>query len=159
MVPLDPWIPARGRRAAAWTTAVCLPALAMLTGHASGLDAQSAANQRTPILVYSVTGYELHGAKRALVRAANAGGSASVDAARSRWRLRDGHGTVVEEGTFVARPTTFGMPLWEADFSSLSHEGRYVLEASPVNAAGTALDTLRGRVAVREVGPPTRRYS
>lgn len=103
----------------------------------------STAAQGGFVWLYSVTGYEVGGAKRALLRTVALADTASLDVTRSRWRLVDSRGSVALDGAFRALPTTYGIRLWEADFRALARDGTYVLEASVIGGDGQAAPALR----------------
>ena len=77
-------------------------------------------------LLYSTVGYVAAGRKRALLRTINPLPS-DVDLVNARFSVRrDGRSVVA--GDLQSIPTTYGMQLWEADFSSLQTAGVYTLQ-------------------------------
>jgi hypothetical protein len=82
-------------------------------------------------LLYSTLGYEARGTKRALVRTLTDVRDTVVNARLSTFTLRSADGRIVKTGLLRRlRGKTFGMQLWEADFSDVSAEGVYRLDAS-----------------------------
>ncbi len=100
----------RMRGAARW------PALLLACCVALVACAWTAGPEQPFALLYSTSGYEAAGTKRALVRALGSStGPDDLDGAR--WRLLAAGGGVVAEGALRPRGVTFGAPLWEIDFS------------------------------------------
>jgi hypothetical protein len=100
-------------------------------------------------LLYSTVGYEATGTKRALVRTLNDIPDSVDLSPQSRFVLRRTdvrqlatgvlNGPVVATGALKRLPgKTFGMQLWEADFSSISAEGTYALSVNVI-APGSGL--------------------
>ena len=77
-------------------------------------------------LLYNTLGHPLRGTKRGLVRTLNLLES-GIDLAGSNFSVRTLRGRIVTSGRLTPLHTTYGMQLWEADFSSLAAPGTYVL--------------------------------
>lgn len=88
-------------------------------------------------LLYSTVGYELNGTKRALLRTLNDLPSGHFYAENTSFVLTRSDGLIMKRGRLNASPgsdnsamptsKTFGMQLWEADFSEINTEGLYSL--------------------------------
>jgi hypothetical protein len=89
-------------------------------------------------LLYDTVGYEAAGSKRALVR--TLAPVAAIDLARSRYLVQAASGAIVQSGPLRALPDSFGIQLWEADFSSLTTPGSYTVTVEV--AAGGAVQRL-----------------
>ena len=96
-------------------------------------------------LLYSTCGYERKAPKRALVRTLNELPVSLFDDKHSTYRLIDRDGAVVLQGPLQALPwgggapgpaKTFGMQLWEADFTKHTVEGVYTLVVDVATSAG-----------------------
>jgi hypothetical protein len=79
-------------------------------------------------LLYSTLGYDLAASKRALVRPTDPTRADDLVPDRSSWRVVSEEGRVVTRGALQALAVTFGLPLYEIDFTALAEPGRYVLE-------------------------------
>ena len=80
------------------------------------------------VLLYNTPGYDARGTKRALVRTLNDVPSSVSLSPQSRYFLRRSNGSTAATGALTQLPgKTFGMQLWEADFSSITEEGSYTL--------------------------------
>jgi hypothetical protein len=98
-------------------------------------------------LLYSTAGYERGGTKRALVRTLNDVPALLLAPGQSTFSLLRETGETVLTGQLTtgavspesAAPIakTFGMQLWEADFSAVSEEGTYRLEVRIATTEGT----------------------
>jgi hypothetical protein len=119
-------------------------------------------------LLYNTAGYELSGTKRALVRTLNDLPLKKYDPARSGFMLLDSDGRVAEQGPLkflvsprdsVAHDKTFGMQLWEADFSSVTTEDVYTLHVDFATASGIVgldsapFEVMSGLVSQRMLKP------
>lgn len=123
-------------------------------------------------LLYSTAGYEAAGTntKRVLVRTLNDLPDGLFDPLNSRFILFsvDGTSTVVLQGPLRALPKpggiagpakTFGMQLWEADFSSITGEGNYALRVDLATSTGvvvlnTAPFEIRSRLVSQRMLKP-----
>lgn len=88
-------------------------------------------------LLYNTPGYDLLGTKRALVRTINDIPDSVNLTSASRFtvqRTDGGRGTM--SGTLTKLGKTFGMQLWEADFSSIVDEGPYTLNVQIIASGG-----------------------
>ncbi|MBI4651763.1 Ig-like domain-containing protein [Candidatus Desantisbacteria bacterium] len=90
------------------------------------------------ILLYSTPGYDTRETKRVLVRAYTDPVSFVIDEANSSWKLYDvNSNSFVMSGQIKSLGRTFGVDLWEVDFSSLRAPGRYqikvYLESAPLS--------------------------
>ncbi len=95
-------------------------------------------------LLYSTAGYEAVGTKRALVRTLNDVPAGTLNSSSSGFRLIAADHTVALQGPLNALPgpylispsgdttKTFGMQLWEANFSTLTAPGTYTLAVDVV---------------------------
>ena len=77
------------------------------------------------VLLFSTLGYELNATKRVLLRAVTPVPTNVVNAAHSTWRLTDAHGADRARGHLKRLDDTYGIQLWEIDFSSVRREGTY----------------------------------
>lgn len=78
-------------------------------------------------LLYSTIGYDSQATKHALVRTFN-----TIDISKVSnqcvWELKDLDKKTVLSGTLKTAPETYGLQLWEADFSSMKTSGSYYLQ-------------------------------
>jgi len=95
-------------------------------------------------LLYSTPGYEAIGTKRALIRTINDLPDAVKLTPQSRFFLRRADRSQAAGGELKRLPgKTFGMQLWEADFSSIEEEGSYTLEVNVVASSAGKITTLQ----------------
>ena len=101
-------------------------------------------------LLYNTLGYLLKGTKRGLVRTLNHL-ETGIDSTGSGFSIKTTAGQIMLEGRLARLRDTYGMQLWEADFSSLAIPGAYVLHVQI--AADSAVHVLESSpFAVEERG-------
>lgn len=95
-------------------------------------------------LLHSTLGYELAATKRALVRPHPGVAADIVDAAASRWELVDTEGTLLAKGRLAPLGRTFGISLFEIDFSDAPNAGTRMvrLRAEIQRTDGAAAERL-----------------
>ena len=91
-------------------------------------------------LLHSTLGYSATGSKRALLRTLNRLDD-TLDLAQSGFAILTVEGGVVYQGQLTALRDTYGMQLWEADFTSLQTPGTYRLTITADN--GTNVQQLQ----------------
>jgi hypothetical protein len=79
-------------------------------------------------ILYSTLGYEQKGTKKAFVRSLNHVLPEEVGN-ESSWVLLNTDNEIISQGSLVYRGLSYGIQLWEADFSSVENEGNYRLTA------------------------------
>ncbi len=96
-------------------------------------------------LLYSTPGYEAGGTKRALIRTLNDVPDTVNLSPQSRFFVRRSSDNHLEQtGALTRLPgKTFGMQLWEADFSSITGEGSYTLTVNVIAASSGKIATLQ----------------
>lgn len=87
-------------------------------------------------LLYSTVGYYPKQTKRALIRRVEGAGEGEEIRRCSAVLMKDGK--VVWKGTPLYRGLSFGLTLWEVDFSGVTEEGTYQLVVAPEDGAGEA---------------------
>lgn len=95
-------------------------------------------------LLYSTPGYEAVGTKRALIRTLNDIPDSVDVGPQSRFFLKRSDGSQVAAGSLKRLPgKTFGMQLWEADFTSIEAEGSYTVSVNVIASAAGKITTLQ----------------
>jgi hypothetical protein len=95
-------------------------------------------------LLYSTPGYDAAGTKRALVRTLNDIPNSVDLGTPPRFIVKRSDGTQATQGVLTRLSgKTFGMQLWEADFSSIAAAGSYTLEVDIVVPGVGNVTTLR----------------
>lgn len=87
-------------------------------------------------LLYSTVGYYPKQTKRALIRRVEGAGEGEEIRRCSAVLMKDGK--VVWKGVPLYRGLSFGLTLWEVDFSGVTEEGTYQLVVAPEDGAGEA---------------------
>jgi len=94
------------------------------------------------VLLYSTLGYELNATKRALLRAKEFVDPNVIDINQSVWRLLRNDGMEVMSGSPVWLGVTFGVQLWEIDFSDLRTPGFYRISVELKNREGAEISVI-----------------
>lgn len=105
-------------------------------------------------LLYNTMGSPLRGTKRALVRTLN-NLESGINLKQSGFSIRTPEGKILKEGSLIQLKNTYGMQLWEADFSSFSTPGTYILSVHI--ATGSLMHDLESTAFVLEERGFTRR--
>lgn len=94
-------------------------------------------------LLYSTVGYDSRATKRMLIRTVGNSGARASERF-SRWSLYRIDGKRIAGGRLTKAPRTYGMDLWEIDFSDVVSSGCYYIKAS-VNS-GLSFETLYSQI-------------
>jgi len=74
-------------------------------------------------LLYSTLGYELNGTKRALLRTSSPIDSSYINVKKSVWQVIKKDEKKVMEGSLKYLGITWGIQLWEIDFTDIMNSG------------------------------------
>ena len=94
------------------------------------------------ILLNSVLGYDLNATKRALIRTVEPIDPEILDTRRTTWCLRGNNQKEVMTGSLKYLGPTFGVQLWEIDFSELQEPGMFQITVDLRDRKGETLDEL-----------------
>jgi len=101
-----------------------------------GVEYPAEATADNFLLLYNTLGYEKTATKKAFVRSLDYVSPEKVSD-ESFWQLKAENGDIAAEGKLIYRGISFGLQLWEAEFSDFDTEGTYILNAKIANADGT----------------------
>lgn len=100
-----------------------------------GIEYVGKAEKDNFALLYNTLGYEQKSTKKAFVRSLEYVAPEQIGS-NSLWTLLDKEGNVVSQGPLAYRGLSYGLQLWEADFSDVQRVGTYRLVAELTDAEG-----------------------
>lgn len=107
---------------------------------------QSTDRESEFVLLYSTLGYELNSTKRALIRTIDHIDPEIVDTKKSTWNLRDENNRIKMTSSINYLGITYGLQLWEINFSNLQDSGFYKITVKLKNKKGVLIDSLSSLV-------------